>query len=323
MEVEPDPDPLLGPHVLNGVGNLVKDLPAQPARHEPAFLHRDLRQEARGNQPMPGFGDGELVVDPNTRVATPDNGAGRLRFPLLPHTNFGAQVRRDIVQGRLPAVPNSLQKTEAEHIDRQLACLFLGGRPIAHGRSLAKTRALTLRTVSESPEQIRRHIAALTEFEQKYGEYLRAHEEDWAASLASGAVDAPNDLGSDMSAADFARLAREVKMLATRADRAIKLSGVAPVDGSGDLPSLAFDFEVNDGYFSDDGMSLQRELLERIPSQISGLEMRLEEAEARSGGSIRLPGRPTLRWGWINHPWTITIVGGTVAGVIAWLVVNG
>jgi hypothetical protein len=134
--------------------------------------------------------------------------------------------------------------------------------------------------VSESPEQIRRHIAALTEFETKYGEYIRAHEEDWTASIATGAIGAPDDLGSDMSAEDFSQLTREVKMLATRADRAIKASGVAPLAGSADLPTQAFDFEVNDGYFSDDGLGVPRRLLERIPSQISGLEIKLEEAEA-------------------------------------------
>ena len=69
-------------------------------------------------------------------------------------------------------------------------------------------------------------------------------------------------------------------MLATRAARAIKASGVVPLAGSADLPTQALDFEVNHGYFSDDGLNIPRELLERIPSQISGLEIKLEEAEA-------------------------------------------
>lgn len=176
--------------------------------------------------------------------------------------------------------------------------------------------------MGESPEQIKKHIAALTEFETKYGEYIRVHEEDWGASIAAGAIGAPDNLGSDMSAEDFAPLAREVKMLATRANRAVKASGVAPLAGSVDLPTQAFDFEVNDGYFSDDGLGVPRELLERIPSQISGLEIKLEEAEARSGSSVKFPNWPKLRWRWINHPWTITIVGGIVATVIAALIVN-
>jgi hypothetical protein len=178
--------------------------------------------------------------------------------------------------------------------------------------------------MSESPEQIRKHIVALAEFETKYGEYIRAHEEDWAASIAAGAIGAPDDLGSDMSAEDFAQLTRAVKMLATRADRAIGASGVAPLAWSADLPTQAFNFEVNDGYFSDDGLGVPRELLERIPSQISGLEIKLEEAkavEAKTSQPIGLPNRPSLRRDWINHPWTITIVGGIVAAVIAGLIV--
>lgn len=180
--------------------------------------------------------------------------------------------------------------------------------------------------MNESAGQIRKHIAALTEFEARYDEYIRAHEEDWAASIAAGAIGAPDDLGSDMSAEDFAQLTREVKMLATRADRAIKASGVTPLAGSADLPTQAFDFEVNDGYSSDDGLGVPRELLERIPSQISGLEIKLEEAEAellsqeQASREGRQSGRE-LKRDWINHPWTITIVGGIVAAVIAGLIV--
>lgn len=157
--------------------------------------------------------------------------------------------------------------------------------------------------MGESAEQIRKHIAALTEFETKYGEYIRAQEEDWSASIAAGAIGAPDDLGSDMSAEDFAQLTREVKMLATRADRAIKASGVAPLAGSADLPTEAFDFEVNDGYFSDDGLGVPRELLERIPSQISGLEIKLEEAEtAEKEAGMRLFGEAFEESRQRHHP---------------------
>lgn len=210
--------------------------------------------------------------------------------------------------------------------------------------------------VNERPEQIRKHIAALTEFETKYGEYIRAQKEDWAASIAAGAIGAPDDLGSDMSAEDFAQLTREVKMLATRADRAIRASGVAPLAGSADLPTQAFDFEVNAGYFSDDGLGMPRELLERIPSQISGLEIKLEEAEAaEEEASMRLfgemfeesrdrhpqprqlredregkvagqqsTGREPDPRPWWENPWIVgigvTVVGGLiVAGVIAFV----
>ena len=46
---------------------------------------------------------------------------------------------------------------------------------------------------------------------------------------------------------------------------------------SGDLPSQVFDY-VQFGY-DDDGLTFQREILERIPAQLAGLEMKLEEAE--------------------------------------------
>lgn len=139
----------------------------------------------------------------------------------------------------------------------------------------------------EKPEQVKKHIVALEEFEKKYGEYIGALEAEWSTSLG-----APEDKTgeADWSADDWTQLTREVKMLATRAGRAIKASGVSPV-GSSDLPTIAFDFEVNHGYFSDDGLSVPREILERIPSQISGLEIRLEEAEAaEEEGSMRLLG---------------------------------
>lgn len=208
----------------------------------------------------------------------------------------------------------------------------------------------------ESPEQIKKHIAALTEFETKYGEYIRVHEEDWGASIAAGAIGASDNLGSDMPAEDFAQLTREVKMLAIRADRAIKASGVAPLTGSADLPTQAFDFEVNDGYFSDDGLGVPRELLERIPSQISGLKIKLEEAEAaekeasmRSFGEAFEGGRERHRQAqhprqnredrvagrqstgreadprpWWENPWIVgigvTVIGGLIlAGIIAFI----
>lgn len=205
--------------------------------------------------------------------------------------------------------------------------------------------------MNESPEQIKRHITSLAEFEQKYGEYLRALEAEWFASIAAGAIGAPDDeeLGSDLSSDDWARLTREVKMLATRADRAIKASGVAPLAGSADLPTEAFDFDVNHGYHSDDGMNIPRQLLERIPSQISGLEIKLEEAEAaEKEASMRLfgevveesrdrhrqtqqrqderaampPQEATERLRrWLQNPWVVgigvTVIGGLiVAGII-------
>lgn len=174
--------------------------------------------------------------------------------------------------------------------------------------------------MSESPEQIRKHIAALTEFEQKYSEYLAADRE----SRAKGSI--------HYSTREWRERDRDIRKLAPRADAAIEASGVGglalygpPAVGSpfiaDDLASLIF--HVKPSVFGDEAPDddLRQDIADRLPTQIAGLEMRLEEAEAESGGSIRLPGRPTLRWGWINHPWTITVVGGIVAAVIAGLIV--
>jgi len=176
--------------------------------------------------------------------------------------------------------------------------------------------------VSESPEQIRKHIAVLTEFEQKYTEYLVADRE----SRAMGAL--------RYSDREWRERDRDIRKLAPRADAAIEASGVGglalygpPAVGSpfiaDDLASLIF--HIKPSVFGDEAPDddLRQDIADRLPTQLTGLEMRLEEAEAESGGAIRLPGRPTFGWGWINHPWTITIVGGTVAGVITWLIVNG
>lgn len=203
----------------------------------------------------------------------------------------------------------------------------------------------------EKPEQVKKHIADLEEFERKYGEYIRVLEAEWSASLG-----APEDETGepDSSADDWTRLTREVKMLATRAGRAIKASGVAPV-GSSELPTIAFDFEVNHGYFSDDGLSVPREILERIPSQISGLEIRLEAAEAaEEEGTMRLlgelieegqeqerqrrvrreeqatkaaPGQPWEHPGgkhpkspWYERPLAVGIIGGLITTVVGGLI---
>lgn len=204
--------------------------------------------------------------------------------------------------------------------------------------------------MSGSPEQIKKHITNLTEFEKKYGEYIRALEAEWFASVAAGAIGAPDDedLGTDWSADDWARLTREVKMLAVRADRAIKASGVAPLAGSTDLTTQAFDFEVNHGYHSDDGMQVPRELLERFPSQISGLEIKLEDAaaveEEEAGPGLVSEGldqhrhsqerqadqaaqsatatMPERRRPWWENPWLITVAGGIVAAVLAALIIR-
>lgn len=131
--------------------------------------------------------------------------------------------------------------------------------------------------MSNSPAQISKHLEVLSTFEQRYGEFLSALREEWEGG------------GKRWTDEETAKRKREIQMLATRADLAMKASGVGqililhpPAAGgglkSGDLPSQVFDF---DGFaFGTDGMEIQKQILSRIPSQIAGLEVRLEEAEA-------------------------------------------
>lgn len=178
--------------------------------------------------------------------------------------------------------------------------------------------------MAESAEQIRRHIAALTEFEQKYSEYLAADRE----RRAKGSL--------HYSAREWRERDREIRKLAPRADAAIEASGVGglalygpPAVGSpfiaDDLASLIF--YVKPSVFGDEAPddALRQDVADRLPTQIAGLEMRLEEAEAREGSrGGRLLGvgagiRPG--WGWLHdpNPWVLTIGGAVVAGVILYL----
>lgn len=176
--------------------------------------------------------------------------------------------------------------------------------------------------MGESTDQIRRHIEILSEFEKKYREFLTVVHNEWAGGQKTWTV------------SEFAARKREIQMLATRADLAMKASGVGqlyitfpPAMGGGiksaDLPSQVFDFDTG---FVDDGLGIQWKILDRIPSQIAGLEIQLEEAEAAETRKRqkRKRTRAKLRWrfslgrlGWVNHPWTITVGGGIVAAVVA------
>jgi hypothetical protein len=207
--------------------------------------------------------------------------------------------------------------------------------------------------VSESPTQIRKHIEILSTFEQRYGEFLAALREEWEGE------------GKRWTDEETARRKREIQMLATRADLAMKASGVGqililhpPAAGgglkSGDLPSQVFDF---DGFaFGTDGMEIQQQILNRIPSQIAGLEVRLEEAEAaekeagmrqfgevfeqsrqrsqaaqerREGRAEEASGRQPAREApdhrpWWENPWIVgigvTVIGGGILALIVALV---
>lgn len=162
--------------------------------------------------------------------------------------------------------------------------------------------------MSESSEQVRKHIGVLSEFERKYGEYLSALAADHAeATMPSGmSYEGEYEYGGvDWSSQEWSRRKREISMLAVRADLAMKASGVGqlyithpPAMGGGvkstDLPSQVFDFDPG---FADDGMDIQRAILERIPAQIAGLEIKLEEAEANEARS-----KPKLKAKWRPPP---------------------
>lgn len=193
---------------------------------------------------------------------------------------------------------------------------------------LACSGRSTLSSVAESAEQIRRHIAALTEFEQKYTAYLAADRENrMRGSLHH-------------SSREWRERDREIRKLAPRADAAIEASGVGglalygpPAVGSpfiaDDLASLIF--HVKPSVFGDEvpDDDLRQDIADRLPTQIAGLEMRLEEAEAREhsrGWRVRRAAarfHPDWRWLHEPNPWVLTIGGAVVAGVILYLALGG
>ena len=125
-------------------------------------------------------------------------------------------------------------------------------------------------------ELIRRHIEVLTEFEQRYGEYLVARNNRLL------------ERRSDWSSRQWAERERELRMLAPRAEAAIEASGV---EGYAEMSSviLAFKDWVGFGVDARDD-DFQREILRLIPSQLAGLRMRQEELEeGRTRPGLRLP----------------------------------
>lgn len=74
---------------------------------------------------------------------------------------------------------------------------------------------------------------------------------------------------------------------------------------------------------------LRQDIADRLPTQIAGLEMRLEEAEAREhsrGWRVRWAAarfHPDWRWLHEPNPWVLTIGGAVVAGVILYLALGG
>jgi hypothetical protein len=189
--------------------------------------------------------------------------------------------------------------------------------------------------MAETPDQIKRHVANLREFETKFGEFVTALNHEIVAGEKR------------WNGEEKARRKRELSGLAAKADRAMKVSGVnpyvllnPPVIGGGvrsaDLPSQIFDFyHVSD---NDDGLTFQRKILERIPAQLAGLELRLEEAEAADEGpTSRVTGPrrwrrkkppkemepwPKHKRPWHENPWLVAIGSGIVVGIVVLLLTH-
>jgi hypothetical protein len=155
--------------------------------------------------------------------------------------------------------------------------------------------------MAETPKQIQKRIDALEQFEGRYREYIGAIDADVEADSVVGS----GGPGSGWPDEEYAKRKRELAELAAPADRAMKASGVGqyvltnpPALGGGvkaaDLPSQIFEFgEVGLG---GDPLAFQRSILNRIPSQLSGLKMKLEEARESRGRQTLLstlfPPRP-------------------------------
>jgi hypothetical protein len=112
----------------------------------------------------------------------------------------------------------------------------------------------TLAGMAESADQIRKHIDVLSEFEQKYGEYISALGADFAAAEMPLGIQHEGEYeGAGWSSQEWTRRKREISMLAVRADLAMRASGVPRIrfaeaefmdedELSPDLPSQVFDF---------------------------------------------------------------------------------
>lgn len=143
--------------------------------------------------------------------------------------------------------------------------------------------------MAESTDQIRRHIEVLSDFGKKYGEFLVARQ--------NRRVEGQHH----WTTREWAERQRELRMLAPRAEVAMEASGLGswqktwPMALGGsvmsdDLSTLIFDFQDPGFSFESTGEEMQWDILERIPSQIAGLEMRLEEAKNRKAKTnLKLP----------------------------------
>ena len=153
-------------------------------------------------------------------------------------------------------------------------------------------------------DEIREHLEVLEDFGNKYGEYLVArHKREGEGH-------------SDWSSREWAEREFELRRLAPRAEAAIEASGV---EGYAEMSSVILAFKDWVG-FSVDARDddLQREILRLIPSQLTGLEMRLEEATSPTRKKREMSHRrrlPTL-FGRIRHIPPILAFIADLAGAI-------
>jgi hypothetical protein len=168
--------------------------------------------------------------------------------------------------------------------------------------------------------QIDRHIEVLEEFERLYSEFLverrnrrTTGEQTW-------------------SSREWAERERRLRALAPRAEVAMEASGLGAWQktfplalGGGvmsdDLSTLIFDFECGGFSVESTDDEMQWDILTRLPSQIEGLKMQREAAEAldREGGGSGRAGR-IPHWAWLSNVWVVTVVGGIVVVVLGGLI---
>jgi hypothetical protein len=171
--------------------------------------------------------------------------------------------------------------------------------------------------------QIEAHIQTLEQFERLYGEFLTERAKHMTQEVGRA--------GSAWSEQQFNDRARELQLLAPRADAAMLASGLGnwvithpPAMGGGvkstDLSSQIFDFEDE---FMGTGDKIQWQIVQRIPAQIGGLHMRLQEASEKPEKKPKRPRSNGGSWAWLHdpNPWVLYIVGGVIALVVGtWLV---
>lgn len=179
--------------------------------------------------------------------------------------------------------------------------------------------------MSESPERIKKHIAILEEFEQRFGE--------WIVGLHNEQMPDESPVWSNKERAERERKLRE---LAASAERAMKASDVGvlalgwppamrrPGVMVGDLPGLMFYEGPSLAYESADSLDVQRMVLKRIPTQLAGLRLKLEEAEDSPppDSTAPAPAPAAQKRGWLA--WLVADVGiKVVVAVLTALVLTG